>query len=165
MREGVNPTDTDSAGKDQHPDNNPGIPFNGPAIDSVIAVEKEKDESEREYQMALHNIMNKRSEDIKYSEDPNIKNPDEGPEGHTSGGTIDDDARDIIKKHIEIMDDIYDKENSLRREVPIKTTSTMFRQDRYGQYTPREDDKTDVNQDKSGPAASQLKKERDKLVK
>lgn len=145
QEEGVNPTDIDSAGNDQDL-NNTGIPYNGDAINKSTFVDKEKDELEREYQKKLWNMMNKKTP----SDDPSDIDPTKGPQGETPGGILDKTIRDYLMKKIKLADKQAIKEKQARAEIPVKTTSTYFIDDKKRLFSPRGDAKaTDGNVDKS----------------
>ena len=141
VSEGVQPTDADTAGKDQHPENNPGVPFDGEAINKVAGIEKERERDEREYQKNIFDLMMKKFGQS--SKDNDSQDPTKGPSGETSGGTIDDIVKKYLASKMEKQAQNYGKSNDVRAEVPVKTTSTMFRPEKR----PREDAK-DAKRDK-----------------
>lgn len=143
--EGINPTDIDSAGKDQDLANT-GVPFSGDAINKVASIDKERDELERDYQVKLWGMMNKKQP----SDDPCDIDPTKGPHGETPGGILDKTLRDYLMSKIKSADEQAKKLDREREDVVVKTTSTYFIDDKKGIFTPRRDAKsTNGNADKS----------------
>lgn len=129
--EGVNPTDVDSAGMDQDLDN-AGVPYDFKTAEELASGDKGSDEAERDYQLQIFQMMIKSTP----KDDPNDVDPTKGPQGHTSGGTIDKAIMDFLKKSYEDKDEKVKDVEKLRDRIPVKTTSTAFRQD---DRTPRND--------------------------
>ena len=142
VAEGVNPTDVDSVGKDQDLDN-AGVPFDGEAIEKAAAVDRERDEIERAYQLKLHNLMQKKSA---ASDD----DPAKGPEGQTTGGTIDKTIRKYLADKVAEMGKWQDRDNEARADVPVKATGTAFLKDPNHFFSR---DEKDAGVDKHGPGA------------
>lgn len=145
VEEGVNPTDFDSVGMDQDL-RNAGVPFDGQSMNTAADAVRDRDDVEREYQIKLHALVQKRSQ-MSCEDDPNKTDPTAGPRGETSGGTVDANIRRYLKNKVDAMKAQWDKENKARAAVPVKATGTGFKKDPRGVY--KRDDE-DPGVDKSG---------------
>jgi hypothetical protein len=125
VKEGVNPTDVDSAGMDQDLDN-AGVPYDLKTAEELASGDRGRDEAERDYQLQIFQMMIKSTP----KDDPNDIDPTQGPQGHTSGGSVDKAIMDFLKKSYEDKDEKAKDVEKLRGRIPVKTISTAFRQDR-----------------------------------
>jgi len=123
-KEGVNPTDIDSAGNDQDLDNI-GMPYNDDAINQLNSSDKERDDLEKKYQKKLWDLINKN----KHSDKNDTKYDD----------TLDKTIKDYLTKKTKLADEQAAKNEKIRSKIPIKTTSTHFIDDKKGMFTPRRD--------------------------
>ncbi len=124
-KEGVNPTDIDSAGMDQDLDNT-GIPYDRDAIEKVALIDRERDEIDREYQKKLFDkAFPKKPE----NDDPNDLDVTKGPQGETKGGTIDANIKTYLMNKFDKENARRSKSRAEREKVNAKVSSTFFRQD------------------------------------
>lgn len=131
--EGINPTDIDSSGMDQDLDNT-GVPFDMDAFNKVTMTDRERDELDREYQKKIFDLMK-----LGDSQDPSDIDPTKGPEGETTGGTVDQAIHDFLSGKNQAMKKWGDKYTREREDVPVNMPSTAFIQDKKKFFTPRTD--------------------------
>lgn len=136
--EGVNPTDFDSAGKDQDPENY-GIPYHDEEMKKLVDKKLNRKKTERGF---ADQIAKEKPEET----DPNKLDPT----APAKKDYIKDNK--LFAKYLDDSDKALEDEDKIAKEVPVKTTRTMFRYDREGQYSPR-GDTDDVQADKSNPVA------------
>lgn len=122
IKEGVNPTDFESAGEDQAL-RNAGTPFNKDGLNKSDDRERERDENEIEYQLKIFKKTSREAQE-KTKDDPSeinvIKFADEP-------NATDKNSVRIMKDFIKKMDDWAQKNRDSRSSIPVKTTSTAFR--------------------------------------
>lgn len=138
--EGVNPTDPNSAGSDQSLDN-VGVPFHYPAAEKVALFQSEEERNSKEYQKALHDLMNKRGKEKKTAAEEEADDPTKAAHGTTEGGTLDAKLKSYLKDYIEKEKEIRAKLEKERNAVDIKSPSGIFIPDPKGLFSPR----TDIN--------------------
>ncbi|MFW5794002.1 MAG: hypothetical protein ACOCV1_00835 [Bacillota bacterium] len=139
-KEGTNPTDIDSAGNDQDLDNT-GVPYDLDAAEQIALKTKEQEESDREYQKKIYDLMRKSSE--------KESDPTKGPEGETKGGMVNKAIKKYLTDQVEKDNKFKKDRDKTREDIPVKITSTYFRQ---SQQPPRFDARAENgNADKHGP--------------
>jgi hypothetical protein len=72
-------------------------------------------------------------------DDPSKTDPTVGPEGETSGGTVDANIRRYLRDKTKAMSAQQKRENKARAAVPVKLTGTGFLRDRANLF--KRDDK------------------------